>query len=90
MSKIKEKLQMDCLWVEYSIYGGTKKCIYLESEILDEAELKVKFCVYCLEGQKVDALNQLSNMFWKVHSEQVEEYDERLAVSLQSFKERIK
>lgn len=48
-----------CEWVEWDEFGNEKYCPHENIKPWDNESDKEKYCKYCLEGQKVDALNSM-------------------------------
>jgi len=60
------RLSNYCKWVEFDYAGNEKKCPFSEKVDSEKIEDCLHFCRFCLEGQKVDALNFIIEYIEKI------------------------
>jgi len=54
----------ECAWVEFDDNGNQKTCPYDDCNPWENESDRDKFCKWCLKGQKVSALNLISQVIW--------------------------
>ena len=54
----------ECAWVEFDDNANQKTCPYDDCNPWENESDRDKFCKWCLKGQKISTLNQMSYVIW--------------------------